>query len=462
MRIYRPAPTRLLPWRIRRGARALALAWLAGALAPSAVSAAGALGSAPIAVSVTSEAHADFARLVFYLSAPVAADAYVLADPDRIVVDLPEVNFQIDPQQGALSLPPPRKGRARDGGGEAGSAGLLRSFRFGLLSPGKSRIVVDLGGPAKILAVRSEKFDMGAESAQNLGPTKLIIEMASENPERFRAAARLGAERHINLTAQTPTPPVAAHSGKPVVVIDPGHGGVDTGAIGGHDAVEKTIVLDFAHALQEKLMASGRYRVVLTRASDTFVALGERTRIARQEGAALFISIHADTLRGAGVRGATVYTVSERASDAEAARVAESENKADAAAGVESKEVASEVNDILFDLTRRETRAFSHVFARTLVDYWKVAATLNKNPRRSAGFVVLKAPDVPSVLLELGYLSSSEDSAALTSPQWRDKASGQVAAAVDAFLSRSQNSGDRRGSGRDAARGKSAFGRSGG
>jgi len=225
-------------------------------------------------------------------------------------------------------------------------------------------------------------------------------------------------------------------SQKPVIVIDPGHGGVDTGALGRDHAIEKFVVLDFAKVLAAKLRAGDHYQVVLTREDDTFVPLGERVRIARRLNAALFVSIHADALASNGdeVQGATVYTVSDRASDAEAARVADHENKADSAAGEETKEDKSDVNDILFELTRRETRAYSHVFARSLSEYFKVAARLNKNPRSSAGFVVLKAPDVPSVLLELGYLSNPADAADLSSPVWREKAASQTAKAIDSFF----------------------------
>jgi N-acetylmuramoyl-L-alanine amidase len=166
-----------------------------------------------------------------------------------------------------------------------------------------------------------------------------------------------------------------------------------------------------------------------------FVALGERVRRARANGAALFVSIHADTLTDdRSVAGATVYTASERASDAEAARVAEKENQADLAGGLDGREDQSEVSDILVDLTRRETRAYSNVFARTLMDHWKDIGQLNKNPIRSAGFQVLKAHDVPSVLLELGYLSSDRDLASLTTPQWREKAARVVARAVEGFF----------------------------
>lgn len=165
------------------------------------------------------------------------------------------------------------------------------------------------------------------------------------------------------------------------------------------------------------------------------MALDERVLLARQNNAALFLSIHADTLGEASVEGATVYTVSNRASDAEAAKIAEKENFADQAAGLEHKEDAGEVGDILLDLTRRETRAYSRLFAETLIGHWKTAGNLNKNPSRSAGFVVLKAHDIPSVLLELGYLSSQRDLSRLTSPEWRERAAETTAQSIDAFFS---------------------------
>jgi N-acetylmuramoyl-L-alanine amidase len=219
-----------------------------------------------------------------------------------------------------------------------------------------------------------------------------------------------------------------------VIVLDPGHGGPDTGAMV-NGVVEKTVALDFAQDLAKKLEAAGGFSVVMTRATDLFIPLSERVRIARAANAALMISIHADTLTESGdVGGATVYTVSDKASDAASAKVAAKENAADASAGLDGQADAADVSDILFDLTRQETRAYSHVFARTLVNYWKVAGRLNKNPERAAGFFVLKAPDVPSVLLELGYLSNPADSAALTSAAWRDKATSRMAEAIVAYF----------------------------
>ncbi len=385
-----------------------------------------------VAISAQTEVHGRETRLSFTLQSCVKSDAYLLGEPARAVIDLPDVNFQIDPAVGQARPAP--AGRRHAHAPSPPKAGLIASFRFGRLTPGKSRIVVDLAGPAEIVS---------AACAKAPGAAVLTLVLAPSSDSAFKAAARAGAQRQVlaqalaQTLADTPPPaPPAPPSDKPVVVIDPGHGGVDSGAIGRNRAIEKFIVLDFAKALGARLNAGGHYRVVFTRDDDTFVSLGERTRIARRLNAALFVSIHADSLRGGDddVSGATIYTVSDRASDAEAAKIAEHENMADASAGEEARQDAGDVNDILFDLTRRETRAFSNVFARSLGEYFKVAARLNKNPRRSAGFVVLKSPDVPSVLLELGYLSNAKDVADLTSPDWRDKASAQVAGAIDNYF----------------------------
>ncbi len=377
----------------------------------------------PVAISAHVQITGRDTRLSFILQSCVPSEPYLLQNPSRAIVDLPEVNFQIDPAEG-LSSAARRDKRQEHASAETPS--LIASYRFGRLAPGKSRIVVDLTGPAAIVS---------STCAAIPGAAELTLVLTPSSEAAFKAAARAGAARQAQAEPAPPPPPAPA-SEKPVVVIDPGHGGVDTGALGRNHAIEKNVTLAFAKTLADKLRASDRYRVVLTRDDDVFVPLGERVRIARRLNAALFVSVHADALasNSAEVTGATVYTVSDRASDAEAARIAEHENMADSAAGEEAKENANDVNDILFDLTRRETRAFSHVFARSLTEYFKVAGRLNKNPRRSAGFVVLKAPDVPSVLLELGYLSNAADVADLDSADWRDKETSQVAKAIEAFF----------------------------
>jgi N-acetylmuramoyl-L-alanine amidase len=223
-----------------------------------------------------------------------------------------------------------------------------------------------------------------------------------------------------------------------VIVIDPGHGGPDNGTQSGNEIMEKNLVLDFALALRDRIEKTGKYRIVMTRNDDTFVPLDERVRIARNQSAALFVSIHADALprREGDAQGATIYTLSDRASDAEAERLAEAENKADAIGGVNLTEEPTEVADILIDLAQRETRTFSNRFARLLMGEMKTTTRMHKHPLKSAGFRVLKAPDVPSVLVELGYVSNKEDLEHLVSESWRSRTVGSVAHAVDAFFAK--------------------------
>lgn len=196
-------------------------------------------------------------------------------------------------------------------------------------------------------------------------------------------------------------------------------------------------MLEFGTLLRDQLEKSGKYRVVMTRTDDTFIPLDERVRFARNRGAQLFISVHADWLpRAEGdAQGASIYTLSETASDPTAARLAEAENRADAVGGVDLSREPSDVADILFDLAQRETRTYSHQFAKTLVGEMKSGAVrLHQHPMKSAGFKVLKSPDVPSVLVELGYVSNKEDLKALLSPEWRNKTVGTIVKAVDAFF----------------------------
>ena len=377
-------------------------------------------GERPAANAAWIEQSGDRAKLIFELAAPLDATAFVLANPDRVIVDLPQTDFALDPETGKVA-DPRRK------------TGLIAGFQFGQLGPGKSRIVIDLAAPALVLSAACGKLE-------NDGHARLVIELAKTDRRSFEAAVQRARIELTALAQPKEAPKPEPDSAKPVIMIDPGHGGIDRGAMV-HGLIEKELVFDFAKAVAAKLDAVGRFKIAMTRDDDSFVSLSERVRMARDSNAALFVSIHADTLSSAAdVSGATVYTVSDRASDAEAARVAEKENQADAAAGLDKTEDASDVSGILFDLTRRETRAYSQFFAHTLVNYWRVAGRLNKNPRRSAGFLVLKAPDIPSVLLELGYLSNEKDGLALTSARWRDKASSQVAEAIEAFFAARESS----------------------
>jgi len=361
----------------------------------------------PVAVGVRVSQDSGAAKLVFDLSRPVDASAFALTSPDRIVVDLPEVNFQLDPSVGRL--------------GALGAASVVKSFRFGLLAAGKSRIVIDLAREGCPTEVSTKPIVEGAPAA------RLTIELKPCDPLTFAALVRSAA-----VSAPGAAPAVAPS----VIVLDPGHGGADSGARGLGGVQEKTLVYEFCAELKRQLDATRRYSVVMTRDGDQYVDLDDRIEIARAANASLFVSVHADILsEAADVSGSTVYTAADRASDAEAARIAARENAAGGGPRGGKRLDDPDVTDILFDLKRRETRAYAHIFSRGLVESLRGAAKLNRNPERSAGFVVLRAPEFPSVLIELGYLSNAQDVQALTSAEWRAKTAAAVVNAIDAFFS---------------------------
>jgi N-acetylmuramoyl-L-alanine amidase len=383
-------------------------------------------------------------RFVLDLDKPIQFRAFALADPYRVVVDIPQVNFQLPAGTGAA-------GR-----------GLIKAFRYGLVMPGGSRLVFDLNGPAKI----ANSYVLPAGNGQ---PPRLVLEfeqsdrttfvqsLAPANRPELRPAiadakaeavpAPLPVETKVDPGVDAKVDPKAEPNAeivkasppdpRPLIVIDPGHGGLDNGTQADGQA-EKDLVLSFGLALRDRIEKSGKYRVVMTRTDDTFIPLDDRVKIAQRQAAALFVSIHADYLphREGDVQGATIYTVSDKASDAEAGRLADAENKADAIGGVNLTEEPTDVADILIDLAQRETRNFSNRFARLLAGEMKNATRMYKHPLKSAGFRVLKAPDVPSVLVELGYVSNKSDLEHLVSDSWRTKTVGSMAQAIDAFFAK--------------------------
>ncbi len=366
-------------------------------------------------------------RFVLDLDKAIQFRAFTLADPYRAVVDIPQVNFQLAPGTGAT-------GR-----------GLIKAFRYGLVMPGGSRIVFDLTGPARI----TNSYVLDAANGQ---PPRLVLEFEEVDPATFLQSLAAGspepkpviADATIAASAaETPaqpkpaTVPAAVTDFRPLIVIDPGHGGIDNGTQASGES-EKNIVLAFGLALRDRIEKGGKYRVVMTRTDDTFIPLADRVKVARNQSAALFVSIHADALphREGDAQGATIYTLSDRASDAEAEKLAEAENRADAIGGVNLTQEPAEVADILIDLAQRETRTFSNRFARILAGEMKNSARMYKHPLKSAGFRVLKAPDVPSVLVELGYVSNKSDLEHLVSESWRSRTAGSVAQAIDAFFAK--------------------------
>jgi N-acetylmuramoyl-L-alanine amidase len=349
-------------------------------------------------------------RMVVDFSQKVDIRAFTLADPYRVVIDMPQVAFQFRPKTG-----------------ETGR-GLIKAFRFGLVMPGGSRIVIDLVRPVRI--DKSLVLD-----AANDQPARLVLDLTAIDREAFMRLVALDGRVPENRRTE-PQPENKAGDPRPLIVIDPGHGGIDNGTKAATGEMEKTIVLEFSLMVRDRIEKIGKYRVVMTRTDDSFVALGDRVALARARQASLFVSIHADALaRGEGdAQGATVYTLSDRPSDARAARLAEAENQADVIAGLDLSSEPKDVAGILIDLARRETKTFSVQFAQTVVNSMRTSARLHQNPLKSASFVVLKAPDVPSVLVELGYVSNKTDLKSLISPEWRERTADSIVHAVDTYF----------------------------
>jgi N-acetylmuramoyl-L-alanine amidase len=409
-----------------------------GSLFLTLLSISGAMAAEPVAVATRVSGDSTRTRFVADLTEAVSYSVYVLPDPFRVIIDLPSVKFEL----------PPGIGRK--------TQGLIAEYRYGPMEQGRARIVLDTSGPVLI----EKSYIVKPSGGQ---PARVIVDLVATDRKTFvqtYATDEQKAKRPVDrvlpeITAEppapdelsTPLPPPKSNaekaqspsktSGRRIVVIDPGHGGIDPGAISsGKDRVEeKDVVLAFGLALRDALLATGKFEVVMTRDNDKFITLKDRVRVARQKQGDLFIAIHADTVRGQSARGATVYTLSEKASDAEAQALADKENRADIINGVDLGGENEEVNDILFDLVRRETKNHSQYFAKKAVIALKPVIQMTGRPARSAGFLVLKAPDIPSVLLELGYLSSKADVALLTSKKWQQKTVRALTRAIEGYFS---------------------------
>lgn len=413
--------------------------------------------------------HPDKTRVVVELDEMSRFRAFVLADPWRLVVDLPAFEWQT----GKISNP---------------KTSPIATIRQGSLQPGISRILIDLKGPVSI----KDAFLLRRNEGK---PDRLVIDFAATTEEAWRASgaksfglletgdaiakasssalSRPAAppEPALETAAAPPAPPIpmrppsaertaplqqAAATGmaipdrkpfaapppaptgkgdKPLIVIDPGHGGVDPGAIGANGTFEKHIALSMAKELKKLLEGTGRYEVRLTRDNDTYLRLYQRVDFARSQNADLFISLHADSIGKAGVRGASIYTLSEKASDAQTASLAERENKADIIAGTDLSHEDAQVANILIDLAMRDTMNQSKFFANTIADKMQNhSLKLLESPHRYAGFAVLKAPDVPSVLIELGFMSNKSEAQMLASPEYRRKIAEALASSIDAYF----------------------------
>jgi N-acetylmuramoyl-L-alanine amidase len=372
--------------------------------------------------------HGAATRLVLEMTEQLEPQVSVLPAPDRVIIDLPEVAWAL-PMNAAKA-----------------SGGLIQSFRFGNFSAGRSRMVLDVRGPvvvqsAFVLEPRDGKKYRYVVDLERKPPP---VRQATAEPSRPQPQAppptppkppQVAAARPIPMPIPPPVPKAKPRGDiRHVVAVDAGHGGVDPGTIGTTGIYEKAITLAMARELKARMEATGRYRVVLTRDRDIFLPLRERVAIARAHGAELFISLHADSNPNPRTHGGSVYTLSEVASDKEAESLAAKENKADLIAGMDLSHESPEVTSILLDLAQRETMNYSATVAALMVKELSKSVQLLGKSHRFAGFAVLKAPDVPSVLFELGYLSNSSEEKLLKQSAYRRKLADAVTRAVDHFF----------------------------
>ena len=365
--------------------------------------------------------HGPQTRFVMELAGDAATVDYrvfTLADPYRVVIDLTGVPFRLDEA----------KPEAR---------GFVSGFRYGRFQADTFRVVIDTSEPVAVARnfVLDPQAGFGRRIVLDLAPTdSATFAQTAGAPAADRTAAAEATQKIEAVAAVPMSPPAERLERRRIVVIDPGHGGVDPGATGRSGVYEKNIVLAFARELATQLRATGRYEVHLTRETDIFIPLRERVAIARNHKADLFLSIHADAIQKPDVRGLSVYTLSETASDQEAAALARQENRADLIGGLDLQGESPEVTGILIDLAQRETKNYSARFARSIVDYAGQKTAMLQRPHRFAGFVVLKAPDVPSVLIELGFLTNPADEKQLVSAAWRTGVAGSFTRAIDRYF----------------------------
>ncbi|HEV7435740.1 MAG TPA: N-acetylmuramoyl-L-alanine amidase [Pseudorhizobium sp.] len=364
----------------------------------------------------------------------LAFDARIAGDEarTRIVVDFDEkpdfsVHYVASPERVIVDLPATAFGFPKE---DLSARGLFTDIRYGTMDESSARIVLTAKRPVRLTLAEVQEADNGA--------FRLVLDAEMTTAETFESLVRQQSWEAQPAEQRA----ISQDDGVFVVAIDPGHGGIDAGATGTETKVaEKDITLRFARSVAERLKEKPGISVFLTREDDRFLTLSERVTLARQAKADLFISLHADTLSQRDIRGATVYTLSDRASDRMAEKLAVRENLSDELAGISLKDEPPEVADILLDLTRRETQAFSVTLAENVIDSFEGQIGLINNAHRYAGFQVLRAPDIPSVLLELGFLSNPEDEKLLLDEAWRNKVSSLLVESIERHKARAFSNG---------------------
>lgn len=372
-------------------------------------------GPLPLVMSARIGEHEDRTRLVIELSDPVNLRAFALANPDRVVIDMPEVSWR-------LGAPPKPSG-----------FGVVKSYRYGQFRAGNSRMVIDLNQPVTVsdALVIPPAAGFGYRVVIDLFPTtRAKFDSQAGWPADLKKRES-DAEKLAAMIAAQQSPPVKG-AGRKIIVIDPGHGGLDSGTVGVNGLQEKDLALAEGLKLAHALKAHG-YTVYMTRDSDTFIPLRQRVAIGRADHADLLIALHADSNPDSSVTGLSIYTLSDGRSDREAAALAKRENQSDIIAGVDLSGSNNPVAPILIDLAQRDTINKSSAFATgALARLTPVTDILARSPHRAASLAVLTAPDVPAVLIELGYLSNRHDAEQMNDDAWRARVADAIASAVDA------------------------------
>ena len=376
-------------------------------------------GPLPIVMSARIGEHDDRTRLVIELSDPVNLRAFALANPDRVVIDMPEVSWR-------LGAPPRPTG-----------FGVVKSYRYGQFRAGNSRMVIDLNSSASV----SDSLVLPPSAGFGY---RVVIDLFPTTRPQFDAKAgwpadlkkrESDAEKLAAMIAAQQAPPARA-AGKKIIVLDPGHGGLDSGTVGVNGLMEKDLALAEGLKLARKLRRRG-YTVFMTRENDVFIPLRQRVAMGRANKADLFIALHADSHPDPNTTGTSIYTLNDGRSDREASALARRENQSDVIAGVDLSGDNNPVAPILIGLAQRDTRNKSSEFATTaLKTMSQVTDLLARSPHRSASLAVLVAPDVPAVLIELGYLSNRGDATRMNTDSWRTRVAGAIADAVDAQFTR--------------------------
>ena len=369
---------------------------------------------APMVIGIELTDNSAQSHLVLELSDPVDFRSFLLTNPNRVVVEMPEVLWR----PGTTPAPSGR--------------GIVKNYRFGQFRKNDSRLVVELNRPVKIAsaAMLAPGDGAGFRLVINLTPTTASDFAANAG---WPTPAEFAPNKNTLLADQT------RKDSRPLIIIDPGHGGMDPGTHGESGLLEKNIALSVARQLRERLEQSGHYRVKLTRDADVFIPLRDRVEIARAAHGDLFVSLHADSNEYREIRGASVYTLSRGASDREAASLADKENLAGVALGLEPADTTAVADSILTDMGQREITNLSARFAETIIAALPPATDVHKPlPHRSANFAVLKAPDIPSVLIELGYLTNTDDESEMATQSWRMRVAGAIANAIDLHFSQAQ------------------------